>query len=70
MTKTKPWYKSKTLFLNALAGALIALELKLGLLQPYLPVNVYAAFAVGLPVINAVLRVVTTQALQYGKEKV
>ena len=43
--------------------ALVALEAGTGLLQPVLPVNFYTAVAVGLPIINAVLRVVTTQAL-------
>jgi hypothetical protein len=48
---------------NALAAGLVALEAGTGLLQPVLPVNFYTAVAVALPVINAVLRVVTTQAL-------
>lgn len=59
----KPWWASRTLRINALAAALVALEAGTGLLQPLLPVNFYTAVAVGLPVINAVLRVVTTQAL-------
>lgn len=59
----KPWWTSRTLRINALAAALVALEAGTGLLQPLLPVNFYTAVAVGLPVINAVLRVVTTQAL-------
>lgn len=59
----KPWWLSKTLWLNAIAGALVALESNTGLLQPYLRVNFYTALAVGLPVINAVLRIVTTQGL-------
>lgn len=59
----KPWWTSRTLRINAAAAALVALEAGTGLLQPLLPVNFYTAVAVGLPVINAVLRVVTTQAL-------
>lgn len=59
----KKWYQSKTLIVNALVAALVALESVSGLLQPYLPVDFYAAVAVGLPVINALLRVVTTEAL-------
>ena len=44
-------------------AALVALEAGTGLLQPLLPVNIYTAVAVGLPIINAVLRVVTSQGL-------
>jgi hypothetical protein len=59
----KPWWTSRMLQVNALAAGLVALEAGTGLLQPVLPVNFYTAVAVALPVINAVLRVVTTQAL-------
>ena len=60
----KPWYTSKTLIINAL----VALEAGTGLLQPYLPGNFYAMIAVGLPVVNAILRVITTTALTGRKE--
>lgn len=63
---TKPWWKSKTLILNAVAAGLVMLEASTGLLQPLLPVNLYTAFAVALPVLNAMLRVVTKQALSKG----
>ena len=59
----KPWWKSRMLQVNALAAGLVALEAGTGLLQSVLPVNFYTAVAVVLPVINAVLRVVTSQAL-------
>lgn len=59
----KPWWQSKTLQVNAAVAALVALEANTNLLQPYLPVNFYTALAVGLPIINAVLRIVTTQGL-------
>lgn len=59
----KPWWKSRTIRVNAVVAALVALEAGTGLLQPVLPVNFYTLVAVGLPVINAVLRVVTNQAL-------
>lgn len=62
----KAWYTSKTILLNALVAALVALEASTGLLQPFLPVNLYTAVAVGLPVINAILRVVTTQPVAFG----
>ncbi len=59
----KRWWRSRTLQVNALVAALVALEAGTGLLQPLLPVNIYTAVAVGLPIINAVLRVVTSQGL-------
>ena len=59
----KPWYKSKTLILNAVAAGLVALEAGTGMMQPYLPANFYIIVAVGLPVLNAILRVVTTQGI-------
>ena len=46
----KPWYKSRTLIVNTAVAALAAFELVSGLLQPFLPVNVFTAIAVGLPV--------------------
>jgi hypothetical protein len=61
---SKPWYKSKTIIVNALAAGLVALEAVSGLLQPHLPINIYTAIAVGLPIINALLRVITTEGIR------
>jgi len=63
----KAWYQSKTLWVNAIVAALAALEAGTGVLQPFLPSNFYAIVAVGLPVVNAVLRIVTTQGLALAK---
>lgn len=64
MADCKHWSRSRTLWVNAIAAALVALEAGTGLLQPHLPVSLYTAVAVGLPVINAVLRVLTHQAVR------
>lgn len=64
---TKPWWESRTLRLNMIAAALIALEAQFSLLQPFLPGNVYAWMAVALTVGNSVLRVVTASQLVLGK---
>ena len=64
----KPWYTSKTIIVNAIVAAMVALEAGTGLLQPHLPGNFYAIIAVGLPVVNAVLRVITATALTANKE--
>ncbi|WP_042919750.1 hypothetical protein [Stutzerimonas kunmingensis] len=63
MAECKHWSRSRTLWVNAIAAGLVALEAGTGLLQPHLPVSLYTAVAVGLPVINAVLRVMTHQAV-------
>lgn len=63
----KPWYTSKTLWVNAVVAALAALEAGTGILKPFLPSNFYAIVAVGLPVVNAVLRIVTTQGLALSR---
>jgi hypothetical protein len=63
MTDEKQWWKSKTLQVNILAAALVALESGTGMLQPHLPVNFYTALAVGLPIVNSMLRVITTKGL-------
>lgn len=59
----KPWWKSRTLWVNTAAAALVALEANTGLLQPLLPVNLYTAIAIALPVLNAALRIVTSQGV-------
>jgi hypothetical protein len=66
VVNAKPWWKSKTLWLNLIAAALIALEAEFSLLQPLLPGNVYAYFAVVLPVANALLRVITVAPIAFG----
>lgn len=64
----KPWYCSKTLWLNIVVVVLAAAESHFNLLQPLLPVNFYAAVAFFLPVLNAALRLITTQALGLGSK--
>lgn len=59
----KAWYKSKTLWVNMIASALMALEAGTGLLKPYMADTFWVAMAVGLPVVNAVLRIITSQAV-------
>ena len=60
----KHWLTSRTLWINATAAGLTALEASTGILQPHLPVNFYLLMSVGLPVINAVLRFYTTQPVK------
>jgi hypothetical protein len=60
----KPWWKSKTLWVNITIAVLVSLEATTGLLQPYLPEHWYVVVAVGLPIVNVVLRVITTEGLR------
>ena len=60
----KHWWHSRVIWINVVAAGLLALEASTGMLQPLLPVNLYTAIAVGLPVINAMLRIVTSQAIR------
>lgn len=64
MMEQKVWWKSKTLWVNAIAAMLVALEAGTGVLQPILPVNLYTVLAVGLPIVNALLRVITTAGVK------
>ena len=59
MNKVKPWYRSRTLWFNAIALALAAAELQLNVLRGVLPGGVYAWLAFVLPVGNAALRLIT-----------
>lgn len=59
----KPWWQSKTLWFNAIVGALGAAEASAGLIQPYVAGNVYGWGLLVLTVGNNVLRFVSTQRL-------
>ena len=61
----KPWWKSKTVWFNAIIAALAALEANARLIQPYIPGNVYGWGLLVLTVGNTFLRIVTTQALHF-----
>jgi hypothetical protein len=59
----KPWYKSKTLWFNALALMLAAAETQLHVLQGALPGGLFTWLAFALPVANAALRFITSTAV-------
>lgn len=58
---SKPIIDSKTIIVNAVVLLFSALEYNLHMIQPYLPVNYFVAVSIGLPVINGLLRLVTSQ---------
>jgi len=59
----KPFWKSKTLWFNAIVAALAAAEAAAGVIQPLVPGNVYGWGLMVLTVGNAILRVITSQAV-------
>lgn len=65
----KKWYKSKTLVVNAVVAGLVALEAVTGFLKPYVGDDFYAIIAVALPVINAMLRVITTEPVAFRGDR-
>ena len=67
--RKKAWYKSKTILVNAGVAALVALEAVTGFLKPYVGDAFYAAIAVALPVVNAMLRVITTEGVGKRDER-
>ena len=62
-TDCKAWYRSKTLWFNAAIGALGSLEASAGLIQPYVPGNIYGWGLLVLTVGNTFLRIMTKQAV-------
>ena len=59
----KRWYKSKTIWFNALAGVLIAIESVFHVLQDILGPTAYPLALVLVVVVNGFLRVITTQEI-------
>lgn len=59
----KNWYQSKTMWFNIISAVLVVLEAQLGVLTPLLPSDVAPWVLLGIPIINVVLRIVTTQPL-------
>ncbi len=63
VTSPKSRLASKTHLVSLAAIALAGAELKLGFLQPLLPVNVYMLISFLLPVVNMILRENTDRAV-------
>lgn len=59
----KAWWKSKTIWLNALVLLFATVESQVELLRQVLPVNCYVLIAIGLPALNMLLRVLTKAPL-------
>lgn len=63
MTRRKHWLRSRTVMINLLVAVLAVAIDNLHLLGPVLSPRVFAAAAYVLPIVNVILRVVTSQPL-------
>ena len=59
----KAWWKSRTLWFNLIMAGLTTAEASTGMLQAVLPANAYGVLCFVLAVGNAMLRIVSSQAL-------
>jgi len=59
----KAWWKSKTLWFNAIVGVLAAVEANAHLVQAYVPGSIYGWGMLLLTSGNSVLRLVTAQGV-------
>lgn len=59
LAEEKPWWKSKTMLFNMAAGALIALEMNMPMLQDFIEAETYAYALVAVNIVNVVLRAIT-----------
>ena len=64
----KNWYQSKTMWFNIISAVLVVLEAQIGVLTPLLPSDVAPWVLLGIPIINVVLRVITTQPIAIGNK--
>ena len=59
----KPWWESKTIWVNLAAAFLVSVEAFTGVLQPILPIPLYETIAAVLPLANSILRMITTKPI-------
>lgn len=59
----KAWWKSRVLWFNAIATALVGAEAVFHVLQPLLGPAVYPVALVAITMVNGFLRIITTQGI-------
>lgn len=65
MKENKPWYTSKTLWVNAIATALAVVQLNFHLLESSLSSSVYVSAVGALAFINVLLRGITSTGITF-----
>lgn len=63
--KQKPWWQSKTIWINLVIASLLLAEANIESLQGLLPEWLQKSLVFALPIINVWLRVFTTQGLSF-----
>lgn len=61
---TKKWYRSKTLWLNAISAGLIVVEANIGVVRSMFGPTSYLALIGALAAANAFLRCITSQPIK------
>lgn len=67
MTENKPWWESKTIWLNVAVGVLAGVEVATDALKPVLPPEALGGVLALVSVINVVLRSVTGKPIARRK---
>jgi hypothetical protein len=65
----KPFYQSKTIIINTLILIFVLCEQNFGLLESVLPSSLYKISAFLLPIINLLLRTITTAPVTLKKDQ-
>lgn len=65
IVEVKPWWQSRTLWVNFASGVGFALEIHYRALRPLVSPEVYQWLAILIPVVNAALRAITTAPLSF-----
>lgn len=60
----KPWYKSKTIWFNAISAGMIAFEASMHLIQPQITPSQYLGLISFMAVGNTLLRAITTHGIE------
>lgn len=68
MRNKKPFYQSKTLWLNTLVAIFTMLEAQFHLIQPQLEPAHYMLLIAGLSGLNMFLRTITEQAVRFKRD--
>lgn len=63
----KPWWESKTIWLNVAVGVLAAADALTGALKPFIPPELMGGIVTGLAIANVALRAVTGQPVSLSK---
>lgn len=63
----KPWWESKTIWLNVVVGILATADALTGALKPILPPDIMGGIVTGLAIANVALRAMTGQPVSLSK---